>query len=723
MSLHSAVGVIATLICSTLPAATADVKQVKLEQTRLRITENVRITPGVYELFDRDDQGAVSIIGSPAGTEPDAFVGSGLVIRGRNVTLINANIRGYKVGVFAEDCPGITISGCDVSGNYRQRLKSTVEREDLSDWLYGHENDANEWLRYGAGIYLFRCPGATVTNCRARNGQNGLCMVHCDRARVVDNDMSFLSGWGLAMWRSSHCEVFNNKFDWCIRGYSHGVYSRGQDSTGILVYEQCRNNLFAYNSATHGGDGFFLYAGNETLKKTGRGGCNGNILYRNDFSHAAANGIEATFSDGNIFIENTLDECTHGVWAGYSYNTIIESNNIRNCTYGVSIEHGRNNRIAGNTISDTRLGVHLWWDDDDDLLTSTFGKVHDRCASSNNTVAANSFKRVKTAVHLVDDTNSVVAANKMKEVDVPVHLKGSTDGVRLGLSNAQRMAVKKEASGFASFDVGEAFNWKPLDIVARQPRLLTKQGKQDAFLPNGNRRGRKFIFVDEWGPYDFTNLRLFPSKVLGSGPRAAIQLLGPDSTFRVTSVTGRVKVSPVEGRLPTKLMVETAGPGLHTFAIDVKCDGRMLHATGTLLNTGWRVTFYQWSKSNDPRNGAEEWHRIISSTPLDEITVPAVDFMWYTRAPSDKVSRDRFATVATANVQLPAGTWRIETTSDDGVRVFVNDRPVINNWTWHAATSDEATVKLETGEHHIRVEHFEVDGFAQLQFRLEPAPP
>jgi parallel beta-helix repeat protein len=105
-------------------------------------------------------------------------------------------------------------------------------------------------------------------------------------------------------------------------------------------------------------------------------------VYRNDFSHAAANGIEATFSKGNRFIENILDECEHGVWAGYSTHSVISGNIIRHCRNGVSIEHGRDNRIMDNTIEDDEQGVHLWWDNDEDLLAGAFCKANDTCPST-----------------------------------------------------------------------------------------------------------------------------------------------------------------------------------------------------------------------------------------------------------------------------------------------------------------------------------------------------
>ena len=37
-----------------------------------------------------------------------------------------------------------------------------LDREDLSDWMSYHQNEKDEWLRYGAGISLRRCPGFEV---------------------------------------------------------------------------------------------------------------------------------------------------------------------------------------------------------------------------------------------------------------------------------------------------------------------------------------------------------------------------------------------------------------------------------------------------------------------------------------------------------------------------------------------------------------------------------
>lgn len=733
------ISVIALLMMIGRPAATHGAQsepEIRLEAGK-PITSSVKIARDEYRMPDADDQGAVIIDGENLtvdfqgatllgadGREADQFAGRGIVIRGRNITLRGANVHGYKVGIYAEDVAGLRLERCDVSRNYRQRLKSTLEREDLSDWLYGHENDKNEWLRYGAGIYLNRCSNATVEHCRARHGQNGLCLVRSDRARVVDCDFSFLSGWGLAMWRSSEGEVFNNKFDWCIRGYSHGVYSRGQDSAGILVYEQCHNNVFAFNSATHSGDGFFLYAGSETLHKTGRGGCNGNVVYQNDFSHAAANGIEATFSEGNLFLENILNDCDHGVWAGYSLDSTFERNTIRESRNGISIEHGQGNRITGNAMFRGKTGVHLWWDDDRDLLASEFCKVQDGCPSTGNIVFGNHLVEFETGIRLNGDTKSAVFDNLTFETPKPIVLAGDHAGVKLRLTEGQKFEQAADARGeITLLEADDPLNrLQPIDIAAVEPRIESFRGVRNAFLPDGARRGRKYIFVDDWGPYDFVDERVFPRRVSG-GDQAVVQLLGDGTTFEVTGVNGRVEVEPRKGRLPARITIRSQAEGVESFTVEVRLKDKIERVSGTLLRADWRVAYYTWSEADDPRSGVEAWQRILAGGPKVETTTPALDFVWGARGPAEGVPADRFAAVATARLPLPGGRYRVRTISDDGVRVATDGNEVLSNWTWHGPTEDAAEVTMDEGIHEFRVEYFEIDGHAQLQFRLELAIP
>ena len=151
----------------------------------------------------------------------------------------------------------------------------------------------------------------------------------------------------------------HNRIDWCVRGYSHGFYNRGQDSAGLLMYEQSSRNTVAYNSITHGGDGLFLWAGQSTMD-TGKGGSNDNRFFANDFSHAVTNGIEATFSR-NAFTENRIEDCWHGVWGGYSFDSVWANNRFaqkhrRHCDRARPGQHGsKATRFDGDETA-----IRLW---------------------------------------------------------------------------------------------------------------------------------------------------------------------------------------------------------------------------------------------------------------------------------------------------------------------------------------------------------------------------
>src|SRR6187397_1688484 len=207
-------------------------------------------------------------------------------------------------------------------------------------------------------MYLRDCESTIIKHTKVRGGQNALMMTNCSKGRSYNNDSSFNSGLGIALFRSSFNTIAYNKINFNVRGYSDGVYNRGQDSAGILIYEQSNNNLFYKNSVTHGGDGFFLWAGQTTMD-SGKGGCNDNVLRENDFSYAPTNGIEVTFSR-NVIAGNRIFECDHGIWGGYSYNTVIAGNQFRSNRIGIAIEHGQENEIHHNIFINNKEAIRLW---------------------------------------------------------------------------------------------------------------------------------------------------------------------------------------------------------------------------------------------------------------------------------------------------------------------------------------------------------------------------
>src|SRR5881397_622696 len=326
-------------------------------QPGMIITQSVRVVPKTYRLAGasiivRGDNITVDFRGATlAGTDPqsdpDQARDTAIVIDGgSNIRIQMANIHGYKVGILARGTRHLTLRNNDLSNNWKPRLFSLVEHESLVDWLSFHHNEKDEWLRFGAAIYLQDVKGAEVRNNVVIGGMNGLLLVRSNGVAIRDNNFSFNSGLGIGLYRSSDDTIIHNRVDYDVRGYSHRFYSRGQDSAGLLIYEQSCRNIVADNSLTHGGDGVFLWAGQTTMD-SGSGGANDNVFSGNDVSYATANGIEATFSR-NTITGNRLWGSEYGVWGGYSFATRIDSNDFRGNRTGIAIEHGQDNVLSGN---------------------------------------------------------------------------------------------------------------------------------------------------------------------------------------------------------------------------------------------------------------------------------------------------------------------------------------------------------------------------------------
>ena len=93
---------------------------------------------------------------------------------------------------------------------------------------------------------------------------------------------------------------------------------------------------------------------------------------------------------------------------------------------------------------------------------------------------------------------------------------------------------------------------------------------------------------------------------------------------------------------------------------------------------------------------------------------PTVDFDWSFGSPGGSIETDRFSVRWTGKVQpkySEAYTFYIR--SDDGIRLWVNGKQIVNNWTLHRAVEESDTITLVAGEtYDIKIEYYENTGAA-----------
>lgn len=662
-----------------------------------------------------DFRGA-ALTGALPGTPPDQRSGYGLVVEGgRDVTIRGAVIRGFKVGLLARGVTGLVVEGTDLSDNWAPRLWSGLGHESLVDWLSYHRNEGDEWLRYGAGLYLADVHGGTIRGNIATGGQNGLLLVRSSDLRIYNNTFSWLSGLGIGLYRSRHNTIMHNRLDWCVRGHVPGVYNRGQDSAALLLYEQSSDNVVAYNSMTHSGDGVFLWAGQSTME-SGLGGSNDNLFFGNDASFAVTNGVELTFSR-NRLIGNRIDGGQYGLWGGYSYQSEIRGNRFRGNVVGIAIEHGQDNRILANRFGGDGTAIRLWANPSE---PADWGYPRRRDTRSRNVdIAGNVFDSNRVALR-IDRTDGVrLAGNRYEGVDTL--LVSAVAGGRL-----------EAVTGKSAGSPPPPGPWRPdlRDPAAPRPLPDGMAAWRDSSLPEG----RAAIRVGEWGPYDGRHPVLWPARLADSvwtGGPLVLTVLGPAGQWRVTHSRGVDAVLPREGRVGDTVTVVPAPGPVVDLDLELEYVGQAVRAPGPVTAAAgapyrfrfrrftapidWTIRAFAWDSLIDPRRGPDAIEGIRSRPPVGVFETAGLDWMWY-RPRIAGIPAERFFVEAEGTVDLPEGEYEIIAISDDGIRLWVDDDLVIDRWEAHESVVDRA--RLGGGRHRFRADYYQVDGWVELRVEV-----
>ena len=98
---------------------------------------------------------------------------------------------------------------------------------------------------------------------------------------------------------------------------------------------------------------------------------------------------------------------------------------------------------------------------------------------------------------------------------------------------------------------------------------------------------------------------------------------------------------------------------------------------------------------------------------------PTVDFNWGNGSPDPSMGPDDYSARWTGQVLAQFDeTYNFSTFSDDGVRLWVDGRLLIDNWTEHAPTENNGAIALLAGRKYaIRMEYFEGGGGAVARLR------
>ena len=476
------------------------------------------------------DFNGATLQGSNDKSTPDEFYGLGILVQnGKNITIKNLNVKGYKMGLKAVGIDSLKLENCNFSYNYRPNLKEIESISRYEFYLNSHQNDIR--TRFGAGIYLNQCSHATVKNIIITEGKNGLMLVNCDNGLFYNNTIQFNSGTGISLLQSNNNRVMHNKLDWNVRQYPVFKKEIENDASGVLINTNSSNNIIAYNSTTHCTNGISISADSQSYGKKGEGS-NDNIIYGNDCSYAVRSGIKMIYSSNKVF-SNIINSSSTGLNLSFSNHSMIMGNAIEDNQTGIYLSNVqdfqiRHNELFGNaTALMTDLTKHPNY-----RPNNIFSKLNDNISIDHN---------------LIKNSSVAFDINYSKLVKVVLNQFINCKTISIDNNNESLILKYNEENPETVKEINSA------SFLAYAPQALTDGINTKLTNPE---QGKEYILMNEYGTYSFRYPKIwFRSKIEGTG-EYLFAFFGPYGNFKLREGINVKEVNLKTGTIPSTIILK-----------------------------------------------------------------------------------------------------------------------------------------------------------------------
>jgi parallel beta-helix repeat protein len=693
------------------------------------IWKTITITGENYTL----DFSGTTLWGASDAAEPDQYKGIAFIIKNaKNIRINNLRIHRFHTAVYIENAEEIYLNNCDFSYNYRPRLHSYREHEMLSDWLSYHNNESQQWKSHGSAVYATNLKNSTFESLRITGGFNGILLDKSNGNKVFNSAINFNSGVGIGLYRSSNNIIQHNRLDYNVRGVSHKFYRRGQDSAGVLLFEQCNNNTIAYNSITHSGDGIFLWAGQETMDH-GTGGSNDNVFYSNDCSYAPTNGIEVTFSK-NYIVGNKLNGCIHGIWGGYSYESLISENQFQDNKVGIAIEHGNKNQIQSNSFSQNEKAIRLWANaSQNEVPWTAFNLKHPRQNESYK-IMYNVFEDDSIAMEIKNGKKFDIQYNDFKSIHQVLNtdVKGNCNLTfkKNDIDSLSNNSLSKDHKRKNSYRSNRIDIIKDNVTVINAPQL---DGGFDVSFPMYPWYGISTIIMTEWGPYDFRYPHIHLADIKDS--IYTFVIFGPyGSEWNIEQSSGFRSMSIQKGNYQDTLFA-IRDNNIDELSINAVHKGSFFFDhTGNFIpaNDSFKFTF---NRLEPKENWQTECYLFDDPFPTENILQGKVENLNLVQTyTSDRLHRDwwslqyekdgqiqktnRFISVSKGTIEIEPGNYHLELYLSGRSRVYLNDKIVYDGGESDQSKPFLIPLELQQNLNKIVIVQANKEGISSVHCRL-----
>jgi beta-glucosidase len=196
----------------------------------------------------------------------------------------------------------------------------------------------------------------------------------------------------------------------------------------------------------------------------------------------------------------------------------------------------------------------------------------------------------------------------------------------------------------------------------------------------------------------------------------SIAVIGPSSNLARTGGGGSSMVVPIESVSPLEALKNKIGSKIKiNFA-----QGSMLNGDSDPIESKFLFT-----NKNGNENGLKAEYftnQNLEGDPVKTIVDKQINFSWNDDGPFADFPNDNFSVRWTGYLKFDkTEKYTLDISSDDGVRLYLDDKLVIDDWNDHALQTNSYTTSFEASKYYkIKLEYYENGGGAivKLSHRL-----
>jgi len=241
--------------------------------------------------------------------------------------------------------------------------------------------------------------------------------------------------------------------------------------------------------------------------------------------------------------------------------------------------------------------------------------------------------------------------------------------------------------------------------------------------------------VLENGPFGWDRPALFQKtngqalqqfRVVGLSEVVSTSVFGPAPLFAGLEPDGQtIDVRSNQHGFVSPFVLQVIGP-----------NKLILRIPGLLAPGDWNTRFFALDGDGArlPAVPPREALLALAAGEKRELNLRELDFDFRGRAPQDavdspdaqllKLEPSRFGITSRSTLRFPEGKFKVHVLSDDGVRLSIDGKPVIERWSIHGTEQDTHAFEVEAMKDLVfELEYFQNEGAARLKVWFEAIDP